>query len=120
MKTLNRIMVIGNLGSDPEIKKLDNGLLLVNFSVATSSYMGKDSQGESKYVTHWHKVTAFGKQAELIHQYTKRGSKLMVEGEMRYRNYENKEGVKVYMSEIMLNDFLFLDSKSREQEIPNY
>ena len=109
MKTLNKITIAGNLGQDPEYRELENGTLIVNLSIATSSYMGKDKQTEeSKFTTHWHRCVAYGHIAPIIAKYCSKGVKLYVEGELRYRNYENSEGIKVYLSEIVISDFLLM------------
>lgn len=120
MKTLNEITVAGNLGQDPEVKTFDNGTSLTTFSLATSSYMGKDKNtGEAKHETQWHRCTAFGNVGDIIAKFCEKGSKLLVKGEMRYRSYDNKDGVTVYLSEILVSDFLLMGGKPAEQSNQN-
>lgn len=115
MKTLNQISVAGNIGQDPDIKHLDNGTTIANFSLATSSYMGKNPDGSAKEATQWHKCSAFGNVATIIEKFVKKGDKLFVTGEMRYRDYMNKEGVKVYLSEIHVQDIMFMGGVKQDQ-----
>ena len=117
MKSINRITVAGHLGQDPETKTFDNGTTLTTISIATSSYMGKQDNGEPRYDTQWHKCSAFGKVGELIAQYCKKGDKLYVEGEMRYRTYQNAENITVYLSEIIVQDF-YLCGSANENKAP--
>lgn len=110
MKTLNRITLIGNLGQDPEVAKFENGTDVINFNLATSSYIGKDENGESKYITQWHRVVGYGFLVAPIQQYVKKGNTLYIEGELRHRSYENKHGQTVYVSEILMNDFKLMSN----------
>jgi single-strand DNA-binding protein len=108
MNTLrNRVQLIGNLGNDPEIIALESGKKLAKFSIATNeSY--KNAQGEVVKNTEWHNVIAWGKTAEIIEKYLAKGSEVAVEGKLTSRSYEDKEGVKRYVTEINCNELLML------------
>ena len=108
MNTLrNKVQLIGNLGNDPEIIALESGKKLAKFSIATNeSY--KNAQGEVVKNTEWHNVIAWGKTAEIIEKYLAKGSEVAVEGKLTTRSYEDKEGVKRYVTEINCNELLML------------
>jgi single-strand DNA-binding protein len=93
---LNLVQLIGHVGRDPEVKYLANGTTVANLSIATSESYTKD--GEKKTITEWHKLVAFGRVAEIIGEYVKKGSQLYVEGKLKTRNWEDKEGAKKYIT----------------------
>jgi single-strand DNA-binding protein len=106
----NKVQLIGNLGANPEIKDFDKGKKLAKFSLATNeSY--KNASGELVKETQWHSLVAWGKTAELIEKLLKKGSEIAVEGKLINRNYTDKEGVKRYITEIEVNEFLMLGGK---------
>ncbi|HHS96219.1 MAG TPA: single-stranded DNA-binding protein [Phaeodactylibacter sp.] len=106
----NSVKLIGHLGSAPEIKRLDNGNLMAKLSLATNeSY--KNSKGEKVTRTQWHRLVAWGKVAEVIEKYARKGSEVAIEGMLLYHNYVDKEGVTRYTTDIRINEVLFL-SKS--------
>jgi single-strand DNA-binding protein len=110
---LNKVMLIGNLGRDPEMKYTDSGKAVVRFSIATNeSYKGQD--GNLVKATEWHNIVAWGKLAELFNQFLKKGKKIYVEGKIRTRSWDDKEGIKHYMTEIIADDFMFLDGVGRD------
>ncbi|MCP4988657.1 MAG: single-stranded DNA-binding protein [Colwellia sp.] len=113
MAGLNRVMLIGNLGKDPEITHSKNGNAIAKFSLATSDGM-KDQNGEVK--TEWHRIVAFGKTAEVIEKYVKKGSQLSVEGSLSYGSYENKDGVTIYTTDIICRNIVFLGGKNDNQQ----
>lgn len=105
----NRVQLIGNLGMDPEMKKLDSGRMLAKLSLATSdSY--KNSEGEKVTDTQWHNLVAWGKTAEIAEKYLKKGNRVAVEGKLVSRSYEDKEGIKRYITEVVVSEFLMLGS----------
>lgn len=105
----NRVQLIGNLGMDPEVKKLDSGRMLAKLSLATSdSY--KNSEGEKVTDTQWHNLVAWGKTAEIAEKYLKKGNRVVVEGKLVSRSYEDKEGIKRYVTEVVVSEFLMLGS----------
>jgi len=111
MSTLrNKVQLIGNLGNNPEIITLDSGKKLAKFSIATNeSY--KNSEGEKITDTQWHNVIAWNKTAEIIEKYLEKGNEVAIEGKLTSRSYEDKEGVKKYITEIVCNELLMLGSK---------
>lgn len=110
MSTVNKVILIGNLGADPELSYTSSGTAVSNISLATTQMSG----GEEK--TEWHRVTLWDKVAENVNKYLGKGSKLYVEGRLQTRSYEDKEGVMRYMTEVIANQVVFLDSKKSETE----
>jgi len=108
MNTLrNKVQLIGNLGNDPEIVNLESGKLLAKFSIATNeSY--KNAQGEKVTDTQWHNVVAWGKTAEIIEKYVTKGKEVAIEGRLTSRSYDDKDGQKRYVTEIVCNELLML------------
>jgi single-strand DNA-binding protein len=108
MNTLrNKVQLIGNLGNDPEIINLDSGKKLAKFSLATNeSY--KDTNGEKQTKTEWHNLVAWNKTAELIESYVTKGQEIAVQGKLTSRSYEDKEGIKKYITEVIVNELLIL------------
>lgn len=114
-RSVNKAQIIGTLGRDPEMKYLPSGSAVVSLSVATDeSYQDKQS-GQKVEKTEWHRMTAFGKVAEIIGQYLKKGSKAYFEGKLRTNEYE-KDGIKRYSTEIVINDMMMLDGKQEGQQ----
>jgi single-strand DNA-binding protein len=101
----NRVQLIGNLGMNPETVQTENGSKLVKFSLATS-YTYKNQKGEKVTDTQWHNIVGWGNIAELSEKYLKKGDQITVEGRLAYRNYEDKEGQKRYVTEIVMNDLI--------------
>jgi single-strand DNA-binding protein len=98
-RSLNKIMLIGNLGQDPEIRTTSNGSRVANFSLATSRrWTGQDGQQQEK--TEWHRIVAWTALADIAEQYLKKGDRVYVEGEIQYRSYEDKDGNTRYITEI--------------------
>ena len=108
MSTLrNTVQLIGHVGNDPEIVNLESGKKLAKFSVATNeSY--KNAKGEKITDTQWHNIVAWGKTAELIENYVPKGKEIGIEGKLTSRSYEDKEGVKRYVTEVVCNEILLL------------
>lgn len=102
---LNKVMLIGNLTRDPEMKSLPSGIKVTNFSIATNRTW-KDKDGSKKESTEYHNIVTFGRQAEIIAQYMKKGSSIMVEGRLQTRSWE-ADGKKNYRTEIMAENFQF-------------
>ncbi|MGB3590907.1 MAG: single-stranded DNA-binding protein [Nonlabens sp.] len=107
----NKVQLIGNLGADPEIVELTNGSKVAKLSLATTVRY-KNKQGEQVTNTQWHKVVAYNAVAGIIEQYVKKGNKIGVEGKLNNRSWEDKEGIRRYMTEIVVNDLLLLGDKS--------
>jgi single-strand DNA-binding protein len=108
---MNKVTLHGFAGKDPEIKTLDSGKKIAKFSLATQSYR-KDKDGNK--VTDWHSLVLWEKLADLCEKYVKKGSELVVEGEISYRDYTDKEGVKKYFTEIICNSLEFCGKKEVE------
>jgi single-strand DNA-binding protein len=111
--SLNKILLIGNLGHDPELKFTPNGSAVCNFSIATSENW-KDKEGNKKIDTQWHRITVWGKSAESCGEYLKKGSSVCVEGKIKTRSYEDKQGVKKYVTDIIADHVTFLSCKNNE------
>jgi single-strand DNA-binding protein len=111
MNTLrNKVQLIGNLGKDPEIITLDSGKKLAKFNMATNETY-KNSQGEKITETQWHNLIAWNNVAEITEKYVKKGQEIAIEGKLTSRSYEDKEGIKKYITEIVVNELLLLGSK---------
>ena len=107
---INKVILVGNLGRDPETRYMPSGGAVTNVSIATSkSWRDRDS-GEQKERTEWHRIVFFNRLAEIANEYLKRGSKVYVEGELRTREWE-REGQKHYTTEIVANEMQMLDSR---------
>jgi len=113
MDTLrNRVQLIGNLGRDPEIRNLTNGKMVGNFSLATSEvYYNGD--GKRINETQWHNIVVWGKKAEIAEQYLKKGKQVAIEGKLIHRDYEDKNGQKRYISEVVVNDLVMLGGNGK-------
>ena len=110
---LNKVQIIGRLGRDPEARNLPNGGQVVNFNVATDRKWTKD--GERQVETEWHRVTAFGKLAEICSDYLKKGSMVYIEGRIKTDKYQ-KDGIDVYTTGIIAESMQMLDSKPEGQQ----
>ncbi|MAI53273.1 MAG: single-stranded DNA-binding protein [Gammaproteobacteria bacterium TMED95] len=107
---INKVIIVGNLGRDPETRYLPSGGAVTNVSVATSKSWRDRESGEQKDRTEWHRVVFFNRLAEIASEYLKRGSKIYLEGELRTREWE-REGQKHYTTEIVANEMQMLDSR---------
>lgn len=106
----NRVHLIGNLGMDPEVKQLSNDNKLAKFSLATNqSYT--NGNGEKVEDTQWHNIVVWGKLAELCGNLLKKGHEIAMDGRIVYRNYDDKEGQKKYITEIVMNEFILMSKK---------
>ena len=110
--SLNKVMLIGNFGADPELRPLPDGGSVANFSIATSESWTDKHSGEKKENTEWHRVTFFGKAAEIIHQYGRKGQKVYIEGTLRTRKWQDKQGNDRWTTEVRGMDFTFLSARS--------
>lgn len=114
MASVNRVIIIGNLGRDPEMRYLPSGEAVANLAVATTDKY-KDKSGQMVEHTEWHRVSFFGKVAEVCGQYLKKGGQVYVEGSLRTRKYTDKEGVEKYATEIRGDRMQMLGGKSGDQ-----
>lgn len=117
-RSLNKATIIGNLGSDPEVRAIPSGARVANFSVATSrQWTGRDGQQQEK--TEWHRIVAWdnergAKLADIAERFLKKGDKVYVEGEIEYRQYQDKDGVTKYITEIRARELILLGGRSGE------
>ena len=117
-KGLNKVMLIGRLGKDCEVKFTHGGMAVANFTVATSESWKDKQSGEKKEKTEWHRIVAWGKLGEICGQYLQKGSQVYVEGRLETRSWE-QDGIKKYSTEIICSDMQMLDSKQSGQSQPN-
>jgi len=111
MSSLNKVMLIGNLGRDPETRYTADGEAIANASIATSERWTDKASGEAKEATEWHRVVFFGRLAEIVEQYVRKGSKVYVEGKLTTRKWTDKEGAERYTTEIRATQLVMLSSK---------
>lgn len=111
MSSLNKAMIIGRLGQDPDVRYTQSNTAVANMSIATSERY-KDKQGEWKERTEWHRVVAWGRTAEICQEYLTKGSQVYIEGPIQTRKWEDKEGQTRYTTEIKALTMTMLDSKS--------
>jgi single-strand DNA-binding protein len=111
MASVNKVIIVGNIGRDPETRVLPSGDSLTNISVATSDRYKDKATGEMKETTEWHRITFFGKLAEIAGQYLKKGSQVYVEGKLRTRKYTDQAGVEKYSTEIVADSMQMLGGK---------
>lgn len=111
MSTLrNRVQLIGRVGNDPEMKSFEGGKKLATVSIATSeSY--KNEKGERVEQTEWHRIVAWGKTAEIIEQFVTKGRELAIDGKLTHRSYDDKDGIKRFLTEVVANDVQLLGNK---------
>jgi single-strand DNA-binding protein len=111
MNTLrNRVQLIGNLGNDPEVITTESGKKLAKFSIATNEYY-KSAAGEKVTETQWHNLIAWNKTADIVEKYLEKGKEVAIDGKITSRSYEAEDGVKKYITEIVVNELLMLGSK---------
>jgi|TARA_Y100000022_G_scaffold145041_1_gene126724 single-strand DNA-binding protein len=108
---LNKVLILGNLGADPDIKYTQAGSPVANLSVATSESWKDKTTNEKVEKVEWHRVVVFGRLAEIAEQYLKKGSKIFVEGKLQTRDWEDSEGKKRYTTEVIAREMTMLDSK---------
>lgn len=106
----NKVQLIGNLGMNPEVKTLDSGKKLAKVSIATNENY-KNAKGERVTDTQWHNLVIWGKLADIVEKYLKKGTEVAVEGKLINRNYTGKDGVKRYISEVQVSEMLILSKK---------
>lgn len=119
MAGVNKVILIGNLGADPEVKYLNNGTTVANFRMATSENRTSPS-GEKTTVTEWHRIVAFGKLAEICKQYLSKGKQVYIEGRLRTRSWEDKDGNRRWTTEITANQMQMLGSPSDSASAERY
>ena len=116
MSSVNKVILLGNIGADPEVRYTQAGDAVVNLSVATSEQWKDKATGQHKENTEWHRVGIFGKPAEVAAQYLKKGSKIYVEGRIKYKKYTDKAGVERMSVEILSESFKMLGNSTGAKE----
>lgn len=115
MASVNKAIIVGNLGKDPEVKFLTNGDAVCSFSIATTDSW-KDKEGQKQEKTEWHNIVMYRKLAEIAGEYLKKGSPIYVEGALQTRKWTNKEGQERYTTEIVANSMQMLGGKPQEKQ----
>ncbi|MBK7173313.1 MAG: single-stranded DNA-binding protein [Bacteroidales bacterium] len=116
MNTLrNNVKLLGRLGQDPEIRILEKGNKVANFSLATGDKY-KDKDGNQKDQTEWHNIVAWGNLAERCEKYLKKGKEVLIDGRLTHRSWEDKNGVKHQTTEVVVNELLFIGTKQEEKQ----
>jgi single-strand DNA-binding protein len=108
---INKVILVGNLGNDPEVRATTSGSRIANISVATSESWTDKNTGQKQERTEWHRVVFFNRMAEIVEQYLTKGSKVYVEGSLRTRKWQDQNGQDRYTTEIVANDMQMLDSR---------
>jgi single-strand DNA-binding protein len=116
MASVNKVIIVGNLGADPETRYLPSGEAVTNIRVATTDKWKDKQSGEMKEATEWHRISFFGRQAEIAGEYLKKGSQVYVEGSLRTRKWQDKEGQDRYSTEIRADRMQMLGSRSGSGE----
>ena len=119
MAGVNKVILIGNLGADPEVKYLSSGTTVANFRMATSESRVNRSSGEKTTITEWHRIVAFGRLAEICGEYLSKGKQVYIEGRIRTRSWEDKEGNRKFTTEIIANQMQMLGTPGAPVELPD-
>jgi single-strand DNA-binding protein len=119
MAGVNKVILIGNLGADPEVKYLSNGTTVANFRMATSENRVNRSSGEKTTITEWHRIVAFGRLAEICGEYLNKGKQVYIEGRIRTRSWEDKDGNRKFTTEIIANQMQMLGTPGAAVELPD-
>ena len=117
MAGVNKVILVGNLGKDPEVKYLDNGVAVANFSLATTENY-KNKEGEKVSQTEWHNIVLWRGLAEVAEKYLKKGASVYIEGKIKTRKWEDKDGNTRYNTEILADNMTMLGGKKDSQENP--
>ncbi len=118
-KGINKVIIIGNLGQDPEVKYMPNGGAVTNVTVATSETWKDKNTGEQKENTEWHRIVFFRRLAEIAGEYLKKGSKVYIEGKLQTRKWQDQQGQDRYTTEIIANEMQMLDSRAGSGPVSN-
>jgi single-strand DNA-binding protein len=119
MASVNKAILIGNLGKDPELRYTPSGQAVASFSIATTEKW-KDKDGQLQERTDWHNIVVWGRQAEIANEYLKKGRPVYIEGRIQTRSYDDKDGNRRYITEIVARRMQFLDQRgAQEREIPS-
>ena len=119
MAGVNKVILVGNLGADPEVKYLSNGTTVANFRMATSENRVNRSSGEKTTITEWHRIVAFGRLAEICGEYLNKGKQVYIEGRIRTRSWEGKDGNRKFTTEIVATQMQMLGTPGAPVESPD-
>ena len=119
MPSVNKVMLLGNLGRDPEVRTFPNGDSVCNFSIATSTSWKDKASGEKKEKTEWHNIVMYRKLAEIAGEYLKKGSSIFVEGSLQTRKWQTKEGQDRYTTEVVADTMQMLGGKDNRTDEPS-
>lgn len=117
---INKATLVGNVGADPEVKYLQNGTAVANFSVATTDKWKDKDSGEIQSATEWHRIVCFNRTAEVVGEYVKKGMQVYVEGKIQHRSWEKEDGTKAYITEIKAPIVKFLGGKGGGKSKEDY
>jgi single-strand DNA-binding protein len=112
--SVNKVILIGNVGKDPEVRHLENGAVVANFSIATSESYKDRTTGERIDSTDWHDIVVWRGLAEVVEKYVRKGHKVYIEGKLKKRNWQDKEGVTRYTTEVIADEMTMLSSPERD------
>lgn len=115
MASVNKVILIGHLGKDPETRYMQNGDAVTNITMATSDTW-KDKNGDKQEKTEWHRITLYRKLAEISGKYLHKGSNIYLEGRLETRKFTDKNGIEKYVTDIIANDFKMLDKKQSDSQ----
>ncbi len=116
---INKVILIGNVGSDPEVRYMPNGNAVTTLSIATSETWKDKQTGEKQDRTEWHRVVFYNRLGEIAGEYTKKGSRIYIEGSLRTRKWQDQQGVERYTTEIIANEMQLLDTRAQGGEMPS-
>ncbi|OGT68921.1 MAG: single-stranded DNA-binding protein [Gammaproteobacteria bacterium RIFCSPHIGHO2_12_FULL_45_9] len=115
---INKVILVGNLGNDPEVRYATQGSAIANASIATSASWRDKQTGEMQERTEWHRVVFFNRLAEIVRDYVKKGAKVYIEGSLRTRKWQDKNGQERYTTEIVANEMQMLDGRGATSDMP--
>lgn len=116
--SVNKVILIGNLGKDPEVRRLENGAVVANFSIATSETYVDRTTGERKDNTDWHNVVVWRGLAEVVEKYVKKGTKVYIEGKLRTRSWTDQQGATRYTTEVVADELTILTPRGEQGQAP--
>ncbi|MEY5001846.1 MAG: hypothetical protein RLZZ211_1882 [Bacteroidota bacterium] len=118
--SVNKVILIGNLGKDPDVRRLDNGAVVASFPLATSEIYTDKQSGEKKETTDWHDIVLWRGLAEVADKYLRKGTKIYVEGKLKKRSWTDKEGLTRYATEVVGDDLTILSRPEHQERPSNY
>lgn len=119
MAGVNKVIIVGNLGNDPEIRYSNNGAAIANISVATSESWKDKNSGERQERTEWHRIVLFNRLGDIAGEYLKKGSKVYIEGKLQTRKWQDQQGQDRYTTEIVADQMQMLDARGQQQQPQN-